>query len=260
MAELHIGAAMKHIMGTTKDPGVALYRRLRDQWGDIKINYSELVLSDFSEAPHGLNDIAGDMLSWASEQLLLKTFPRDDYKEFMELVVISLGGEVEGFMIKLPGPDHHARWMSKCIYSLKLKLLSKVFEMTDDEKTKINQVVEFILLFYAKHWFTTPLAGSAARQDLEFMSGVLKYRDINPSLSFKVLCSAYCHLWYLTPQLITLALTDKELEDSSRVEMASVLHRQERELANTGKPTFPVLPQGASKTREHMSTLIGPES
>ena len=55
-------------------------------------------MSDFSEATHGLNDIAGDMLSWASEQLLLKTFPRDDYKEFMELVVISLGGEVEGFM------------------------------------------------------------------------------------------------------------------------------------------------------------------
>ena len=121
-------------------------------------------------------------------------------------------------------------------------------------------MVEFILLFYAKHWFNTPLAGSAPRQDLEFMSGVLKYRDINPSLSFKVLCSAYCHLWYLTPQLIILALTDKELEDSSRVEMASVLHRQEREVVTTGNPTFPVLPQGASNTREYMSTLIGPGS
>ena len=28
----------------------------------------------------------------------------------------------------------------------------------------------------------------------------------------------------------------------------------------TGKPTFHVLPQGASSTREHMSTLIGPIS
>ena len=120
VAELHIGTAMKHIMGTTTEPGEKLFRRLRDQWREINIDYSEFVLSDFSEAPHGLDEVAREMLTWARERLLQKTFPRDDYKEFMELVVISLGGEVEGFMLKLPGPDHHARWMSKCIYSLKL--------------------------------------------------------------------------------------------------------------------------------------------
>ena len=102
---------------------------------------------------------------------------------------------------------------------MKLKLLSKVFEMTNDEKTKINQVVEFILLFYDKYWFTSLLLDLQP----EFISGILNYRKINPSLSFKVLCSAYRHLWYLTPQLIILALTDKELEDSSRVGMASCI-------------------------------------
>ena len=260
VAELHIGTAMKHIMGATKDPGVALFRRLRDQWRSLKIDYCNLVLSDFSEAPYGLNDVARQMLCWAREQLVKGTFPRDDYREFMELVVISLGGEVKGFMLKLPGPDHHARWMSKVIYSLKLKLLSRVFEMTEDEKSKVNQVVEFILLFYAKLWFTTPLAGSAARQDLEFMTGILKYRAINPSLYFAVVSSTYRHLWYLTPQLIPLALTDLELEDTSRVEMASALHRQERKVIKTGKPTFPVLTYGAKYARENMSMLIGPES
>ena len=260
VAELHIGTAMKHIMGTTTEPGVKLFRRLRDQWRDIQIDYSEFVLSDFSEAPHGLDEVAREMLTWAREQLLQKTFPRDDYKEFMELVVISLGGEVEGFTLKLPGPDHHARWMSKCIYSLKLKLLGNVFEMTDEEKHQVNQVVDFILLFYAKYWFTAPLAGSAARQDLDFMSGVLKYKEINPSLCFAVLCSAYRHLWYLTPQLITLAMTDKELEDSSRMEIAQVLHSQERKVMKTGKPTFPLLPHGATNTRENISMLIGPGS
>ena len=72
-----------------------------------------------------------------------------------------------------------------------------VFEMTEDEKSKVNQVVEFILLFYAKLWFTTPLAGSAARQDLDFMTGILKYRAINPSLYFAVVSSTYRHFWYL---------------------------------------------------------------
>ena len=100
MAELHIGTAMKHIMRTTTEPGVKLFRRSRDQWRDIKIDYSQYVLSDFSEAPHGLDEVAREMLTWARERLLQKTFPRDDYKEFMELVVISRGGEVEGFMLK----------------------------------------------------------------------------------------------------------------------------------------------------------------
>ena len=258
VAELHIGSAMKVIMGTTKDPGVALFRRLRDQWRDIKIDYNDLVISDFSESPHELR--ATDMLTWATEQLVKQTFPRDDYREMMELVVISLGGQVKGFMFKLPGPDHHARWMSKVIYSLKLKLLSKVFEMTDEEKTRISQVVDFILLFYAKYWFTTPLAASAARQDLDFMSGVLEYRVVNSKLSFAVLSSVYRHLWYLTPQLIVLALTDKEMEDFSRMAIASALHGQERQVVKTGKPTFPILAHGATMTRNQMSELVGPES
>ena len=38
VAELHIGSAMKQVMGTTKDPGVALFRRLRDQWRDLEID------------------------------------------------------------------------------------------------------------------------------------------------------------------------------------------------------------------------------
>ena len=49
--------------------------------------------------------------------LLEGTFPRGDYREFLQLVVVSLGGErEEGFTFKVPGSDHHARWMSKGIY------------------------------------------------------------------------------------------------------------------------------------------------
>ena len=104
-----------------------------------------------------------------------KTFPRDDYKEFIDLVVISLRGKVDGFTFKLPGPDHHARWMSKCIYFLKMRLISNVFEMSEVEKKQTDKMAEFVLLHYCKFWFTTPLAASAARNDLDFMSGVIQY-------------------------------------------------------------------------------------
>ena len=64
------------------------------------------------------------------------------------LLCSSLGGEVVGFVFKLPSPDHHARWMSKVNYNLKTKLVSKFFEKTEDEQEKVNQMVDFVLLFY----------------------------------------------------------------------------------------------------------------
>jgi hypothetical protein len=172
-------------------------------------------------------------------------------------VVVCLGGEVKGFRFKLPGPDHHARWMSKCLYFLKIRLLRKVFKMSEEENGQVDVLTEFILLFYAKYWFTTPLASSAARHDLEFISSITQYRLINPKLAYEVLSCTYRHLWYLTPQLVTLALTDTGLEDSSREKMARVLHSQDRVKVKTGKPVFPVLPYGATKSREDMSSMVG---
>ena len=78
-----------------------MYRQFRD----LKIYYNDLVLSNFSTLSPTLQLMAFEVLSWAEEMLPKKPFPRDDYKEFMELVVVSLGGKVVGFTFKLPGPD-----------------------------------------------------------------------------------------------------------------------------------------------------------
>ena len=260
IAELHLGTAVRLVMGATKDPGMALFRRLRAEWRELDIDYSNLELTDFSSASLALQEAAKKVLSWAKEQLAAGTFPRDDYKEFMELVVVSLGGEVVGFIFKLPGPDHHARFMSKCLYILKIKLLRRIFKLSDGEEEQVSSLTEYILLFYAVVWFTTPLASSAARHDLEFMSNILEYRKVNPQLAFAVLSSTYRHLWYLTPQLITLALTDAGLEDTVREGMAKALHSQERVQIKTGKPVFPVLNHGATMVRGDMAGLVGPES
>ena len=88
--------------------------------------------------------------------------------------------------------------------------------MSEEEQQQVSQLSEFILLFYVKYWFMTPLAGSAARNDLDFMSGILEYRKVKPVLAWDVLHSAYGHLWYLTPQLVILALCDKGLEKETR--------------------------------------------
>jgi hypothetical protein len=76
-------------MGNTKDPEVPMYRRLLDQFRYLKIDYNDLVLSDFSSSSPKLQLMALKVQYWAEETLAKKTFPWDDYKEFMELVVVS---------------------------------------------------------------------------------------------------------------------------------------------------------------------------
>ena len=247
-------------MGATKDPGRTIFRRLRSEWYDLEIDYNDLELLDLTCASPDLQQQAQSVLEWALKHLEEKPFPRDDYRELAELIVISLGGTVKGFSFKLPGPDHHARWMSKCIYLLKIKLLGKVFNLEEEEKGQVDRLAEVILLFYAQFWFETPLATSAARSDLQFMSNMLKYRVVNPGLAYRVLKSCYRHMWYLTPQLITLALADKCLEDATREKMAQTLYSFDRKSVKTGKPTFPELSFGATVCREDMSSLVGTES
>nr|XP_012144553.1 PREDICTED: LOW QUALITY PROTEIN: uncharacterized protein LOC105662954 [Megachile rotundata] len=46
--------------------------------------------------------------------------PRDDYKEFLELIIIFLGGSLpRGNTFHVPGAFHHARWMAKLTYTFK---------------------------------------------------------------------------------------------------------------------------------------------
>ena len=84
------------------------------------------------------------------------------------------------------------------------------------------------------------------------MSPVVEYRQVNNKLAFQVLKSCYRHLWYLTPQLITLALADSALEEDTREKMAVALFSKVRVVIKTGKPQFPLLSQGATAARKDM--------
>ena len=71
------------------------------------------------------------------------------------------------------------------------------------------------------------------------MTNMMKYRKYKPLTAFTVLSSSKRHLWYLCSQLITLALCDKQLENSEREGLAKALHSQPRNQIESGKPTFP---------------------
>ena len=166
-----------------------------------------------------------------------QSVPRDDYEELLNLLIVWLGGHVKDFTFKYPGADHHARWMSKQIYSLKIALLAdqidmceveevepdedtdketnkrrkrvkklKSMKITEEEKNQIQDIAKFIGLFYAKAFLKAPLSSSAPHNDLEFIRDMHQYREHNSKVAEACLLSCGRHLWYLMPQLVVFLL------------------------------------------------------
>lgn len=96
--------------------------------------------------------------------------PRDDYKEFLELVYIFLNGTLTYPMtFKAPGATHHARWMSKAIYCLKMYMFQKQFNVgSKKDLLGLGDVCIFISIVYVKAWFEAPCSIKAPVQDLNF--------------------------------------------------------------------------------------------
>ena len=238
--ELHLKRFIQAITGQTKDPGVALFRRLKSEWYTIEIDYTNLNKFDYSSVPVWMQEEAKLVLAWAKKELDKKTWPRADYQELLKLTIICLGGEIADFQFMLPGPDHHARFMSKNLYFLKIKLLLRMFRLSEEEQVQVEEISTFILIFYVKNWFESPLPTAAARNDLSFMVNIMKYRLVaKPSAVMAVEQSCCRHLWYLVPQTVVFALADPGLPDSQKEAMARKLHSLERHKIEGGKPVFP---------------------
>lgn len=73
------------------------------------------------------------------------------YSEFLNLVIIILGkGTLSSSNIALraPGAFHHARWMAKAIYCLRIYLFRDQFYLTNQELNNIRDICQFIVRLY----------------------------------------------------------------------------------------------------------------
>ena len=114
--DLIICAVFRVCMGATASAEVPLFKRFQEYWGFIDTAKYEPGIADDHVA--GLvEDVRESTIEFANKQ----SMPRDDFKEFLELVIVFLGAApARGVHFMLPGAMHHARWMSKVIYNLKI--------------------------------------------------------------------------------------------------------------------------------------------
>jgi len=115
-----------------------------------------------------------------------------------------------------PGAMHHARWLSKVIYSLQIWMFRCQFHLTKTEEKGLQDVCVFAARVYLKAWITDPLAASAPCSDFLLMKSLVDYTAINPAISKAASHKFLNHLWYLTPELAGLGFFDSTVTSATK--------------------------------------------
>ena len=185
---------------------------------------------------------------------------RADYRELLELVLIYLSSTVpDKYVINKPGATHKARWMGKLLYALKIVILEKAIEKlspkpySSHQIVKIKRFTDFVVHIYVPWWFTCSTSAAAPSNDLLLINHFYIYQEINKVVSQSALTAFKRHLWYLSSDMVPLALFDANLHNEQKRKVADAIKRYpRRDCYDTrfgngfGKPTFPNVDQNTT--------------
>lgn len=212
--------------GATSGPDVAIFKRFQQAWATINPNNFNPGMQN-SNVIDSVSDVCDDIIKFSKDQLLEKQ-PRDDYRELLELTVIFLGGKLSNdISFKIPGAIHHARWMAKAIYSLKIYLFREQFQLTPKEESALRSICIFIVRLYIKVWFNSPSSIKAPLQDLNFIKNLLNYTTIDKDISHNATKKFCGHLWYLSAELCAFAFFDDAVPLETKRKMIHALNNDE---------------------------------
>lgn len=256
--EVICGDVFKKIFGPSSGPNVELFRRFQEYWPKI---------DQASYRPCTDSRLFGDLLSLKCESVAFclnfltantDHLPRDDYKELLELNLIFLG-EIPplGIHFRTPGAFHHARWMSKLLYVLKLNLFQDQFRLTKRESSACMEFGLFVVLIYTKAWMTSPQSCDAPINDLTLIQSLLDYRTASDAVSSSGIRAIGRHLWYLGQELTPLALFSDKVSDEVKRRMAVRLNECE---GQSGTEERSITYNGKDISAKTLDQLVGPAS
>lgn len=152
---------------------------------------------------------------------------RADYVEFLELALLFLGGrpQKKSFQVTFhpPGAMHHARWMSKALYSLKIYLFRKQFHLPENQMQGLGVLNVFLIRYYIKLWFQSSDPCVAARIDLQFLQDMIRYIKVDENMAKLILQKFSRHLWYLSEEAIGMAIFDETISNEIKTKMVAKL-------------------------------------
>ena len=273
MAELFIKHANIAVRGESKAPEDKLFSKFKKVFSFISLN--EKVFWQWPQDHDWRYQRASDVLEWAEMHMRLGTWPREDYRELLEVTVIFLGGVVKRTQygsynvvespMRKPGACHRARFMASCLYLLKISLYRDQYDaLTPEETSQVLVLAEYVALLHVPYFLKSPLAIAAPRQDRDFWVDIITYKkcyddDSQQHCMLDAVQENFCtHMWYLTEELVVFGLFDENLTDQERKAMATRLCSFERPI--TFPPRKPIFYPDLLTDEPALETFIGPRS
>ena len=220
--ELTIGSSFEKVTATSTGPEIQIFKQFQQKWLDIDHDRFAPANTDTSVEVQ-IASCRNDLVNFICYHLEFQQ-PRNDYKEFLELSFIYLGEiPARGIHFQAPGAMHRARWMAKVIYSIKMWLFRKQLIMTHAELHGIRDVAIFAVKVYLKAWITAPCSTEAPLNGFTLMRSLLEYphTTISVATSHKL----GLHLWFISEELVTLALFDSRLLAEEKALMVSAMKK-----------------------------------
>ena len=265
--ELHIKHAAESVFGPTSSPSDKMFKNFRQRWPEIKdkIDYSNLAVFYWKKlAGTVVEKEATETLQYCRAALADHTFPREDYRELVQLILVWLGGveEVTDFKFQWPGAFHHARFMAKSLYILKLDILStQINILSEEEKDQVARLAMFVGIYFGVWFLQCGLSSIAPYKTITTFEQMLNFSEIDIQLAFSVMESMRRHTWYITQQWVVVCLADTHCPEEERKAVATALANTPRpDLFVPGKPDLPVEFWPESGVRPSLASFVGQQS
>jgi len=218
--EVVCGDVFKALFGATSAPFIPLFRRFQEYWPKIDQAAYEPYMDH--RLSNELQSLRNDAIDFYTHVLQREpgAIPREDYRELLELAVLFLGKvPSRGVRFRVPGAFHHARWMAKLLYVLKLNLFQQQFQITPKESRACLEFGLFIALVYIRPWITCANSCDAPTNDLALVCAFTDYRSISEIISTAATKAITRHLWYLSEELIPLSLFSDHVSIDTKRQM-----------------------------------------
>ena len=190
-------------------PDILIFRRFQEKWKWIDRSSFETA-TDMAE----IACFKDRVIPYAKKKLMICQ-PRDDYREYLELVIIFLGETPSrGIHFQAPGALHRARWMARILYSFKMWMFRSQFKLKPVEERGIFQFLLFVCEIYTKAWFEAPNPISAPANDLCLLRQISQFR--NQDIRLAAAAAFKRHLWYLSEVTVGLAFFDSDIDIKKR--------------------------------------------
>lgn len=229
--EIVLKSVFENKIAKSSGPEVTIFKGFQKAWPKIdQTNFQSSINDQYVREK--LQDV--ELTLEFCLNTLKEKHPRDDYKEFLEVMITFLGGtRPGGNSFRMPGAFHQARWMAKAIYVLKIYLFREQYVLSSNDMLGIKDLCIFLANLYIQPWFNAPIPEVAPRQDFEFLKKLYKYKDVDENISSVGLQKFSGHLWYLTPECAALSFFDKAICPETKRRMAE--HFNNTQLESVGK-------------------------